>query len=182
MDHFELAPELAEEISAHALECYPEEACGIIAGDGDAGTKLYRGRNLSATPRVAFELDPETLARQLDFETAGLTMTAIYHSHPSGPATPSEADIVQALYPDSVTIVCNLADLSSPVLRAFQIAQGQVREVSLEGTARTCSCLERANLARRQLRPLDIWYGDGSPGGGVLEPGAGYLKGHAVCY
>lgn len=139
MDRFELAPELAGEISAHAVECYPEEACGIIAGTGDAGTKLYRGRNLSATPRLAFELDPETLARQLDFETAGLTMTAIYHSHPSGPATPSEADIRQASegYPDSITIVCSLADFSSPVLRAFQIAQGQVREVSLVRAVRS---------------------------------------------
>jgi proteasome lid subunit RPN8/RPN11 len=137
MDRFELAPELAEEISAHALECYPEEACGIIAGAGDAGTKLYRGRNLSATPRLAFELDPETLARQLEFETAGLAMTAIYHSHPSGPATPSEADIRQAFYPDSITLVCSLANLSSPVLRAFQIAQGQVREVSLARAARS---------------------------------------------
>jgi proteasome lid subunit RPN8/RPN11 len=131
MDRFELAPEVAEEISVHALECYPEEACGIIAGAGDVGTKLYRGRNLSATPRLAFELDPETLALQLDFETAGLTMTAIYHSHPSGPATPSEADIRQAFYPDSIAIVCSLADFSSPVLRAFEIAQGRVSEVPL---------------------------------------------------
>ncbi len=139
MDRFELAPEVAEEISAHALECHPEEACGIIAGVGDVGTKVYRGRNLSLTPRLAFELDPETLAHQLQFETAGLTMTAIYHSHPSGPATPSGADIRQASegYPDSITIVCSLADLSSPVLRAFRIAQGQIREVPLVRTTKS---------------------------------------------
>jgi len=137
MDRYELASALSDEILAHARECCPEEACGIIAGAGDAGAKLYRGRNLSATPRVAFELDPETLARQLDFETTGLTMTAIYHSHPSGPSTPSESDVRQAFYPDSVTIVCSLADPGSPVLRAFQIAQGQAREVSLVRAAKS---------------------------------------------
>lgn len=132
-DRFELAPTLADQIAAHARECYPEEACGIIAGAGEEGMALYRGRNLSPTPRVAFELDPGTLARQLDFEQAGLAMTATYHSHPLGPETPSPVDIDQASegYPDSVTIICSLADVSTPVLRAFRIDHGQVREIAL---------------------------------------------------
>jgi proteasome lid subunit RPN8/RPN11 len=131
MDSYELAPELADEIAAHARGSYPEEACGIIAGTGDSGFKVYRGRNLSPTPNVAFALDPETLARQLEFEEAGLEMTAIYHSHPTGPETPSQIDVDQAFYPDSVTIVCSLADASSPVLRAFRISGGLAREIPL---------------------------------------------------
>ena len=43
---------------------------------------LYRGRNVSPTPAVAYELDVETLARQIEFEEQGLTLAAIYHSHP----------------------------------------------------------------------------------------------------
>ena len=131
MDSYELAPELADEIVAHARESYPEEACGIIAGAGNGGCRLYRGRNLSPTPKVAFALDPDTLARQLEFEDAGLGMTAIYHSHPTGPETPSQIDVDQAFYPDSVTIVCSLEDASSPVLRAFWISGGLVREIPL---------------------------------------------------
>jgi proteasome lid subunit RPN8/RPN11 len=131
MDHYELLPELAAEIAAHARESYPEEACGIIAGAGNSGLKLYRGRNLSPTPQAAFALDHETLARQLDFENAGLEMTAIYHSHPMGPETPSQVDVDQAFYPDSVTIVCSLQDTDTPVLRAFRISSGLVREIPL---------------------------------------------------
>ena len=133
IDRFELTPALAEQISAHARECFPEEACGIIAGAGEKGTTLHRGRNISPTPRVAFEVDTDTLARQLDFEHAGLAMTAIYHSHPVGPETPSSIDIEQASegYPDSVTIICSLAEVRNPVLRAFRIDRGQAREIAL---------------------------------------------------
>jgi [CysO sulfur-carrier protein]-S-L-cysteine hydrolase len=133
MDRFELAPTLVEEILAHARKCYPEEACGIIAGTGFHGSKLYRGCNRSPTPLVAFELDPETLALQMEFENAGLTMTAIYHSHPAGPEILSELDIQRAFegYPSSVYIVCSLADCGCPVLRAFRIADSRVAEVSL---------------------------------------------------
>jgi [CysO sulfur-carrier protein]-S-L-cysteine hydrolase len=134
MDRFRLAPRLIEEISVHAQECYPEEACGIVAGAClDVGTALYRGRNLSPEPRVAFEVDPGTLARQLDLEDAGLAITAIYHSHPAGPATPSPIDIsrMSEAYPDSAILICSLTDVESPVLRAFRVIRGQAREIGL---------------------------------------------------
>jgi [CysO sulfur-carrier protein]-S-L-cysteine hydrolase len=134
MDRLNLAPRLIDEIFAHARECYPEEACGIIAGAcHDSGTALYRGRNLSPAPRAAFELDPGTLARQIDLEDAGLALTAIYHSHPAGPETPSPIDVrrMAEAYPNSVILVCSLADQRSPVLRAFRVARGQAREVVL---------------------------------------------------
>ena len=133
MERFELAPMLAEEICAHAREAYPEEACGVIAGTGSDGVTLYRGRNLSPTPCTAFDLDADTLARQLDFEDVGLAMTAIYHSHPAGPETPSPLDVneVSWAYPDSVTIICSLADIGNPVLRAFRIGYGLAREIPL---------------------------------------------------
>jgi len=137
MDLYELAAELADEIVTHARESTPEEACGIIAGAGNSGCRLYRGRNVSPTPKVAFALDPETLARQLDFEEAGLEMTAIYHSHPTGPEMPSQVDVDQAFYPDSVAVICSLEDARSPVLRAFRISYGLVREIPLVRASRS---------------------------------------------
>jgi proteasome lid subunit RPN8/RPN11 len=133
IDRFELGPSLAEQIAAHARECFPEEACGIIAGACEKGMMLYRGHNISPTPRVAFELDPDTLARQLDFELAGMAMTAIYHSHPIGPETPSCTDVSRTSegYPESAILICSLADMSNPVLRAFRIERGWAREIAL---------------------------------------------------
>lgn len=125
---------VAEEIIAHAREGYPEEVCGIIAGRDGSGIAAYRGHNRSSTPCEAYELDTETLARQIDFEDAGLDLAAIYHSHPRGPEIPSELDVARAFYPDSSHVICSLADPARPVLRAFQIADGAVREVELSGT------------------------------------------------
>ena len=55
---------------------------------------------------------------------------AIYHSHPAGPPIPSQTDIAEAFYPDSVYIIISLAH-KPPSVRAFRIAGGVVTEVEL---------------------------------------------------
>lgn len=130
-DCFILTPEFLAEIVAHARAGYPEEVCGLIAGTDGVAVALYRGRNVSPTPRTAYELDVDTLARQIDFENAGLTLAAIYHSHPRGPDEPSPTDIRLAFYPDSLYIICSLTDRNRASVRGFRIADGQMREVTL---------------------------------------------------
>jgi proteasome lid subunit RPN8/RPN11 len=83
---------------------------------------------------VAYELDHDTLARQIDFEDAGLELVAIYHSHPQGPEGPSETDIERAGYPQAVYIICSLAQPALPILRGFRIDAGRAWEVRLENT------------------------------------------------
>jgi proteasome lid subunit RPN8/RPN11 len=117
---FRLPPGLAGQIIAHARADYPEEACGLISGRDGVAMAIYPGRNVSATPRTTFELDIETLARQIEFEDAGMELVAIYHSHPHGPAVPSEADVERAAYPDALYLICSLVDPSCPVLHAFR--------------------------------------------------------------
>ena len=131
MDSFALGSELAQAIIAHALQGYPHEVCGIVAGRGEVGVALFPGRNVSPTPQVAYELDADTLVRQIEFEEAGLMLAAIYHSHPNGPETPSPTDIAMAFYPDSVHVICSLTDPERPTLRGFRIANGEPREVLL---------------------------------------------------
>jgi proteasome lid subunit RPN8/RPN11 len=131
MATFRLPPGMLAEIIAHARAGCPEEVCGIIAGTAEEGVALCRGRNTSATPAVAYELDAETLAKQIEFEDAGLVLAAIYHSHPRGPETPSPTDVERAFYPDSVYLICSLADPNRPTVRGFRISDGQVSEVTL---------------------------------------------------
>lgn len=130
-DGFCLPRRLRDEIIAHAQSGFPEEVCGILSGQAHRAVALYRGRNVSPTPRVAYELDIETLARQIEFADHGLTLAAIYHSHPAGPETPSETDIARATYPDSIYLICSLADPLRPVLRGFRIVAGRVWEAPL---------------------------------------------------
>ncbi len=124
-----LPADLAAAIVEHAWACWPEEACGLVAGREGGALAVYPGRNISPTPRVVYELDHDTLARVIDFEDAGLTLAAIYHSHPHGPETPSATDVAQAYYPEAIYLICSLADRAQPVLRGFHIVAGQaVRE------------------------------------------------------
>ena len=117
---FHLPPELAKQIISHARAGYPEEVCGLISGRDGVAVAVHPGHNVSATPRITFELDVETLAKQVEFEEAGLELVAIYHSHPRGPAFPSETDVKAAAYPDAVYLICSLADPDHPALHAYR--------------------------------------------------------------
>lgn len=134
MTSFLIPADMASEIVSHARSGYPEEVCGIIAGRAGQAMTLYRGRNVSPTPRTVYELDVDTLALQIDFDAAGLELAGIYHSHPRGPETPSITDISQAYYPDAVHIICSLADPTHPSLRGFRLADDQASEVPLVTT------------------------------------------------
>lgn len=72
------------QIAAHALEVYPQECCGVIAG-GD----YVRCRNVAAMPTRNFELCAEDYA---DAEDHG-DISVVVHSHPGASAQPSEADL-----------------------------------------------------------------------------------------
>ncbi|MCU0500213.1 MAG: M67 family metallopeptidase [Anaerolineae bacterium] len=130
-EDFLLGTGMGDEIVAHARAGYPEEVCGIISGRDGVAVELHRGRNVSPIPRTTYELDVETLMKQIEFDDTGLVLAAIYHSHPAGPPIPSSTDIARAFYPDSVYIICSLADPVRPSLRGFRIIDGAVREVVL---------------------------------------------------
>jgi proteasome lid subunit RPN8/RPN11 len=131
MAAFHIPAVMVAEIISHARTGYPEEVCGIISGRDNQAVTLYRGRNVSLKPRVAYELDVNTLALQISFDAVGLDLAGIYHSHPSGPETPSATDIAQAYYPDAVYIICSLDEPARPSLRGFQIADGEASEIRL---------------------------------------------------
>ena len=77
---------IIDAITAHAARDYPNEACGLIV-NSHGNTYVKPCENLSHTPDRAFLIDP-LIITQHDGH-----ITAVYHSHPNAPATPSVADI-----------------------------------------------------------------------------------------
>ena len=111
------------------LKVYPFEACGFMAGNNNKVSRLYPVENVLKSPH-AYYMDPnQQLEAMLDLEERGLQMLAIYHSHPHGPEIPSASDIAQATYPDSAYVIISLADKQQPSFRAFNIVDGQVKEI-----------------------------------------------------
>lgn len=77
---------------AHAIACYPEESCGIVAGgrylrmENHAAPVDEHVETTECRCRLcAFEIDPTAM---LDHE-----IEALIHSHPGGPYSPSAADM-----------------------------------------------------------------------------------------
>ncbi len=109
------------EIIEHARAGKPEEICGLLRGHGDRAFELIRARNTAEDKIENYDVDPQTLLRQFEFEEAGDRMVAIYHSHPVSVAYPSATDAWSANYPDAYYLICSLEHDETPVLRAFHL-------------------------------------------------------------
>ena len=121
-----------DEMVAHAQEDAPNECCGIIAGSDGAATKLYRAINAEASP-YRYSVDAKDLLRiHNDADAHDWEFLAIYHSHTHTEAYPSPTDVrLAAGWPDAYYILVSLMD-AEPVVRAFRIEAGEVREEAIE--------------------------------------------------
>jgi proteasome lid subunit RPN8/RPN11 len=142
-----LPQEFAQEMVAQAKEEAPYEACGIIAGKEGRAVKLYRTANAEHST-TTYRLVPEEQYRIfVEMEKKGWELYGIYHSHPVSPAYPSPRDIEMAYYPETAYFIVGLYRwprfcfgllrgvlaplLAKPYIRAFRIAEGEVREEEL---------------------------------------------------
>jgi proteasome lid subunit RPN8/RPN11 len=121
-----------DELISHAKEGFPLEVCGILGGIGESVSAIYRMTNTDAS-NEHFMMEPkEQFAVVKDLRTKGLTMLAVYHSHPETPARPSEEDIQLALTPGVSHLIISVADFLQPVVKSFKIDQGKVTSEVIE--------------------------------------------------
>jgi len=109
-----LDPAVREAVVDHAREGAPAEVCGVLGGRYDATastvTASRRAENVAATPRTRYELDPaEQLRLMDDIEETGADVVGFYHSHPAGPAEPSETDAAQATWEGYSYVIVDLS-------------------------------------------------------------------------
>ena len=123
MSIVQLARTVYDGIISHAREGKPEEICGILRGREGRATQLYRARNRAEDRIDNYDVDPQTLLKQFEFEEAGDEMVAIYHSHPVSVAYPSATDAWNAHYPETYYLICSLEFDDAPVIRAFRMGQ-----------------------------------------------------------
>ena len=120
------------EITVHALKGLPDESCGLLAGSGRAVTRFYPLTNTDQS-REHFSMDPaEQFAAVKDMRANGLTLLAIYHSHPASPSRPSEEDIRLAHTPGVSHVIVSMAEPGNTILKSFLIEDGDVTEEAVE--------------------------------------------------
>jgi len=93
----ELASEALAAMLSHADRAAPEEACGLLLGEGTRITQAHPAANIAPDPARHFEIDPQALIdAHRAVRSGGPQVIGYYHSHPSGPAEPSATDRAQA--------------------------------------------------------------------------------------
>ncbi len=126
-----LTAEMIETMRAHVLRCFPEEACGILGGSGDHIKYVLPITNELHSP-VKFRMAPEEQFKAFAFlEQNSLQMLGYYHSHPAGPAYPSETDLLQFSYP-GVVLVLLFPENSILQIKGFIIKENAINEVNIE--------------------------------------------------
>jgi proteasome lid subunit RPN8/RPN11 len=119
-----IAPELAEQMVAHAIADLPNECCGMIAGVGGTATRVLPATNSEGSPFM-YVMDPREQMRIMDeIEDSGEDLLAIYHSHTRSAAFPSRTDVELAFFPQTLYVIVSIADRDAPDIRAFRLARG----------------------------------------------------------
>jgi len=124
----------ADQMVTHCRACYPNEACGILAGTGNRVTRVYPMSNAEPTPVSYFMQPKEQLRVMKELRQEGLAMVAIFHSHPQSPAYPSVKDISLAFYPEALYVIVGLMNREAPAIKAYSIIDGVVKETLFEIT------------------------------------------------
>jgi proteasome lid subunit RPN8/RPN11 len=106
----------------------PEEACGLLAGQGSRIEAVIPVTN-ALHSQVRYRMDPaEQVKAFLEIERRGWELIGIYHSHPVGPDVPSQTDKAEAFYPESVYLILS-GQTGRWQVRGFFIRNDQVDEV-----------------------------------------------------
>jgi len=124
-----LTPSIQAEMVGRCLAAYPEEGCGLLAGDPRTGSvaRCYPTRNAAESSRL-YTVDPRDYLRaDRDAESAGLTILGVFHSHTHTDPYPSPTDIAQAPDPAWHYVLVSLRDEVASV-RSYRIVGGLVTE------------------------------------------------------
>lgn len=113
-----------------ALDGYPLEACGLLAGVGERVECFYPCGNAAASAKL-YEVDGrDYLKADRDAEGRGLELVGVMHSHTHTDAYPSPTDVAQAPDPNWHYVIVSLRE-AEPVLRSYRIVEGQIAEESV---------------------------------------------------
>lgn len=126
--HVVITESTYQSILSQALRDAPIESCGYLLGtDKETATENYPMTNVDHSDEH-FSFDPKEQFAVLKYaRQKGLKIVGNWHSHPASPSRPSQEDLRLAFDPSILYFILSLAG-EQPVLNAFRIEQGEVKE------------------------------------------------------
>ena len=119
--------EVIEAMRVHGANEQPNEACGLVAGH-DAQVRFFYPLTNTAASDAEFVVDPIGHGRALRHaEASGWRLIGVFHTHPAGPALPSQRDIDEAFDPSWIHFLGG-----TDGIRAWTQAGGQVSEATID--------------------------------------------------
>ena len=111
---------LAKAMRDQARRALPRECCGLLIGTPGRIVRMVPAPNCHTEPERFFTIDPAVqfnVLRELRGLNEEQRLIGHYHSHPAGPAAPSERDLADANDP---ALVWLLIDAKSGEIAAFE--------------------------------------------------------------
>ncbi|NOR81114.1 MAG: hypothetical protein GQ529_09845 [Methyloprofundus sp.] len=132
MKEIAIPKKIIQNLLHHAQQTPKQEVCGLISSQNNIPQRSYPIKNTAANPESFFNLDAQQQIQAMaNMRDNNEQLFAIYHSHPSAPAIPSNTDIEQANYPDALYIIISLNTKGILELRGYKIVNAQFIEVPL---------------------------------------------------
>jgi proteasome lid subunit RPN8/RPN11 len=130
----EISRQAYAEMVGAALDAYPYEACGLLAGPpspgggaGDRAPHFFPCTNVAASARI-YTIDPtDHLRAERVAEDRGWEINGVVHSHTHSEPYPSPTDIAAAPDPSWHYVIISLKR-DAPETRSYRIVDGQVTE------------------------------------------------------
>lgn len=111
------------------------EICGLIGSRKNIPVSCYPIDNVAEQPERRFLLDPkQQITSMARMREQNEDLFAIYHSHPSAPAMPSQTDLNMASYPEALYLIISLKTKGVLEMRGFRLKNDYADEVMLSLT------------------------------------------------
>lgn len=122
-----LTRELADALVNRARSQPGLEVCGLIGGD----LSHFPITNRAPRPQRTFDMDiRQQISALRELRERGRRLLAVYHSHPSGEASPSARDLDLAGYPDAFMLII-APRAGEAVMRAWSLDGARIRETAI---------------------------------------------------
>jgi proteasome lid subunit RPN8/RPN11 len=117
----------------HLAQISPDhEVCGLIGSKNGLPSSCYPVKNTAELADLRFQLDAsQQISAMTTMREQGEQLFAIYHSHPTAPATPSSTDLELAAYPEALHLIISLNTKGILEMRGFKIDRKLAQEIPL---------------------------------------------------